>query len=172
MKCIKFLTKFTDILLHCSRRASSRYLFGFIWCFVILFPNSHYMCSSFKLDDYGRIGNVWGALYQQSLTYINIYSWFCNFVFFFFSFRFTISNLCILYSINTMAATIIALAVSTLYIVFTSLIAYWMRRYTNYYIQDPFVRSLFLEGIATGELCGACFELIIGKFTEFIVNNF
>lgn len=74
MKCIKFLTKFIDISLHCSRRASSRYFFGFIWCFVILFPNSHYMCSSFKLDDYGRIGNVWGALYQQSLTYINIYS--------------------------------------------------------------------------------------------------
>ncbi|CAD1479147.1 unnamed protein product [Heterotrigona itama] len=60
-----------------------------------------------------------------------------------------------------MAATIIALAVSTLYIVLTSLIAYWLRRYTNYYIRDPFVRSLFLEGIATAELCGACFELII-----------
>lgn len=60
-----------------------------------------------------------------------------------------------------MAATLIALAVSTLYITLTSLIAYWLRRYTIYYIRDPFVRSLFLEGIATGELCGACFELII-----------
>lgn len=71
-----------------------------------------------------------------------------------------------------MAATIIALAVSTLYIVLTSLIAYWLRRYTNYYIREPFVRSLFLEGIATAELCGACFELIISKFTEFIVTSF
>lgn len=65
-----------------------------------------------------------------------------------------------------MAATIIALAVSTLYIILTTLIAYWMRRYTDYYIRDPFVRSLFLEAIATGELCGACFELIISKFMK------
>lgn len=60
-----------------------------------------------------------------------------------------------------MAATIIALAVSTLYIILTSLIAYWMRRYVTYYVQEPLVKSLFLEGIATAELCGACFELII-----------
>ncbi|XP_031839545.2 aquaporin [Nomia melanderi] len=60
-----------------------------------------------------------------------------------------------------MAATLIALAVSTLYIALTNLIAYWARRYVNYYIRDPFVKSLFLEGIATAELCGACFELII-----------
>lgn len=60
-----------------------------------------------------------------------------------------------------MAATMIALGVSTFYIILTSLIAYWARRYVDYYIRDPFVKSLFLEGIATAELCGACFELII-----------
>lgn len=60
-----------------------------------------------------------------------------------------------------MAGTMIALAVSTLYIVLTSLIAYWARRYVEFYVQRPFLKSLFLEGIATAELCGACFELII-----------
>ncbi|XP_043281314.1 aquaporin-11 [Venturia canescens] len=60
-----------------------------------------------------------------------------------------------------MVGNVFALAVSTLYIVLTSLIAYWSRKYTKYYIRQPFVRALFLEGIATAELCGACFELII-----------
>ncbi|XP_046436575.1 aquaporin-11 [Neodiprion fabricii] len=55
----------------------------------------------------------------------------------------------------------LALAISTLYIVVTSLIAYWARRYVEYYVKEPLVKSLFLEGIATAELCGACFELII-----------
>lgn len=68
-----------------------------------------------------------------------------------------------------MAATLIALAVSTVYIALTSLIAYWARRYVDYYIRDLFVKSLFLEGIATAELCGACFELIISKFV--IINT-
>lgn len=57
----------------------------------------------------------------------------------------------------------LALAVSTLYIVLTCLIGYWLRRYCMYYVHENFVRSLILEGIATAELCGACFELIIGK---------
>ncbi|XP_057321928.1 aquaporin-11 [Microplitis mediator] len=60
-----------------------------------------------------------------------------------------------------MGASFIALAVSTLYIVLTSLLAYWARRYAKFYTQRPFLRALFLEGIATAELCGACFELII-----------
>lgn len=60
-----------------------------------------------------------------------------------------------------MAGTMIALMVSTLYIALTSLIAYWMRRYVGYYVGEPFVKALFLESIATAELCGACFELIV-----------
>ncbi|XP_015114997.1 aquaporin-11 [Diachasma alloeum] len=60
-----------------------------------------------------------------------------------------------------MTASIFALVVSTLYIILTSLIAYWARKYVKYYTQRPFLRDLFLEGIATAELCGACFELII-----------
>lgn len=60
-----------------------------------------------------------------------------------------------------MGVTLLALGISTLYIVVTSLIAYWARRYVEYYVKEPLVKSLFLEGIATAELCGACFELII-----------
>ncbi|EFN85024.1 Aquaporin-12A [Harpegnathos saltator] len=60
-----------------------------------------------------------------------------------------------------MPATIIALAVSTLYIVFTVWLAHWLRLYATYFIEQPLVKSLFLEAIATAELCGACFELII-----------
>lgn len=67
-----------------------------------------------------------------------------------------------------MVENIIPLIVSTCYIVLTSLIAYWMRRYVNYYIKEPLIQSLFLEGIATAELCGACFELIISKKLIFI----
>ncbi|XP_012267381.1 aquaporin-11 [Athalia rosae] len=60
-----------------------------------------------------------------------------------------------------MDPSLLALGISTLYIVITSLIAYWSRRYVDYYLKDPLVKSLFLEGIATAELCGTCFELII-----------
>ncbi|XP_012286585.1 aquaporin-11 [Orussus abietinus] len=60
-----------------------------------------------------------------------------------------------------MGATLLSLGVSTLYIILTSLIAYWARRYVDFYIRRPLVKSLFLEGIATAELCGSCFELII-----------
>ena len=62
-----------------------------------------------------------------------------------------------------MAATLLALGVSTFYIILTSLIAYWLRKYVKYYVQQPLIRSLFLEAIATAELCGGCFELIISK---------
>lgn len=32
----------------------------------------------------------------------------------------------------------------------------------------PLVRSLLLEAIATAELCGCCFELIIGKVASVV----
>nr|CAD7398793.1 unnamed protein product [Timema cristinae] len=54
-----------------------------------------------------------------------------------------------------------ALGVSTLYIVLTSLLAYVARKLVHKFINEPFVRALFLEGIASAELCGTCFELII-----------
>ncbi|CAG2055839.1 unnamed protein product [Timema podura] len=54
-----------------------------------------------------------------------------------------------------------ALGVSTLYIVLTSLLAYVARKLAHKFINEPFVRALFLEGIASAELCGTCFELII-----------
>ncbi|CAG5089763.1 Similar to AQP11: Aquaporin-11 (Milnesium tardigradum) [Cotesia congregata] len=60
-----------------------------------------------------------------------------------------------------MGASLIALFVSTVYIVLTSWLAFWARKYAKFYTQRPFLRALFLEGIATAELCGACFELII-----------
>lgn len=60
-----------------------------------------------------------------------------------------------------MSGTLAALAVSTLYILLTSWLAYWIRKYVTYFIKQPLVRTLFLEAIATAELCGACFELII-----------
>ncbi|XP_077260929.1 aquaporin [Temnothorax americanus] len=56
----------------------------------------------------------------------------------------------------------IDLIVSTVYIGVTIWIAYWLRLYTLFYLDSyPITRTLVLEFIATAELCGACFELII-----------
>lgn len=60
-----------------------------------------------------------------------------------------------------MTATPLALGVSTFFIVLTSLIAHWLRKYVSFYVNKPLLKSLFLEAIATAELCGGCFELII-----------
>jgi len=35
------------------------------------------------------------------------------------------------------------------------------------YVEDNLVRSLVLEAIAAADLCGCCFELIIGKMRSF-----
>nr|CAD7257791.1 unnamed protein product [Timema shepardi] len=40
-------------------------------------------------------------------------------------------------------------------------LAYVARKLVHKFINEPFVRALFLEGIASAELCGTCFELII-----------
>ena len=71
-----------------------------------------------------------------------------------------------------MVGNLFALGVSTLYIVLTSLIAYWSRKYVDYYIRQPFLRALFHEGIATAELCGACFELIISTYIQLHINYY
>ncbi|XP_011253414.1 aquaporin-11 [Camponotus floridanus] len=56
----------------------------------------------------------------------------------------------------------IDLVVSTAYIGVTIWIAYWLRLYALFYLNSyPLTRILVLEFIATAELCGACFELII-----------
>lgn len=56
----------------------------------------------------------------------------------------------------------IDLIVSTVYIGLTIWIAYWLRVYALFYLDSrPLTRTLVLEFIATAELCGACFELII-----------
>jgi len=58
----------------------------------------------------------------------------------------------------------IDLIVSTAYIGVTIWIAYWLRMYALFYLDSyPLTRTLVLEFIATAELCGACFELIISK---------
>lgn len=58
----------------------------------------------------------------------------------------------------------IDLIVSTVYIGLTIWIAYWLRLYTLFYLDArPLTKNLVLEFIATAELCGACFELIISK---------
>ncbi|KAI4483436.1 hypothetical protein M0802_013388 [Mischocyttarus mexicanus] len=60
-----------------------------------------------------------------------------------------------------MIPMIFPLIVSTSYITLTSLIAHWARKYIYYYIKEPFIQSLILEGVAAAELCAICFELII-----------
>lgn len=68
---------------------------------------------------------------------------------------------------NRIMATSIDLVVSTAYIGVTIWIAYWLRLYALFYLNSyPLTRILALEFIATAELCGACFELIISKFVR------
>ncbi|EZA57569.1 Aquaporin-12A [Ooceraea biroi] len=56
----------------------------------------------------------------------------------------------------------IDLIVSTVYIGVTIWMAYWLRLYALFYLHSyPLTKRLVLEFIATAELCGACFELII-----------
>jgi len=62
--------------------------------------------------------------------------------------------------------TFAPLVVSTLFILLTSLLAHCARRSVNKFVKEPFVKLLFEEAIATAELCGCCFELII------IADNF
>lgn len=67
----------------------------------------------------------------------------------------------------------IDLVVSTAYIGVTIWIAYWLRLYALFYLNSyPLTRILVLEFIATAELCGACFELIISKFARLYNNYF
>jgi hypothetical protein len=55
-----------------------------------------------------------------------------------------------------------SLVVSALFVLLTLVLAHGARRLADRFIKDPFVRLLFLEAIAAAELCGCCFELIIG----------
>jgi hypothetical protein len=56
-----------------------------------------------------------------------------------------------------------SLVVSALFILLTLVLAHGARRLVDRAIKDPFVRLLLLESIAAAELCGCCFELIIGE---------
>ena len=55
-----------------------------------------------------------------------------------------------------------SLVVSALFVLLTLVLAHGARRLADRYIKDPFVRLLLQEAIAAAELCGCCFELIIG----------
>lgn len=55
------------------------------------------------------------------------------------------------------------LSVSALCILMTCTLAHFARKLVDKFIREPFVKVLFQEGIAAAELCGSCFELIIGK---------
>lgn len=56
-----------------------------------------------------------------------------------------------------------ALCVSALCIAMTCGLANVARRLVQAFVRQPFVKLLFEEGIAAAELCGSCFELIIGR---------
>ncbi|XP_063227405.1 aquaporin-11-like [Bacillus rossius redtenbacheri] len=55
----------------------------------------------------------------------------------------------------------LSLAVSLGFILLTCVLAQAGRHLAYKLVRQPFVRTLFLEGIAAAELCGVCFELII-----------
>ncbi|KOB79337.1 Aquaporin-12, partial [Operophtera brumata] len=59
--------------------------------------------------------------------------------------------------------TFAPLVVSTLFILLTSLLAHCARRCVQKVVKETFIRLLLEEAIAAAELCGCCFELIIGK---------
>jgi hypothetical protein len=56
-----------------------------------------------------------------------------------------------------------SLVVSALFILLTLVLAHGARRLVDSLIKDPFIRLLLQEAIAAAELCGCCFELIIGE---------
>lgn len=64
-------------------------------------------------------------------------------------------------------AAFFGLLVSTGYICLACLIAWWARKLVEKLCPKPTTsKALLLEGIATWELCAACFELIIGELNE------
>lgn len=58
---------------------------------------------------------------------------------------------------------ILALGISTIYIILSCLLANTARKLTQKFVNNNFVRELFHEAIAAAELCACCFELIIGR---------
>ena len=56
-----------------------------------------------------------------------------------------------------------SLVVSALFILLTLVLAHGARRLVDRIIKDDYVRLLLHEAIAAAELCGCCFELVIGK---------
>jgi hypothetical protein len=60
-------------------------------------------------------------------------------------------------------ALLASLAVSALFILLTCTLAAVARFLVARFVNNAFLRNLFEEGIAAAELCGCCFELIIGK---------
>jgi hypothetical protein len=66
-----------------------------------------------------------------------------------------------------------SLVVSALFILLTLVLAHGARHLVERLIKDPFIRLLLQEAIAAAELCGCCFELIIGKyFPNFLLNRY
>lgn len=56
------------------------------------------------------------------------------------------------------------LAVSAACILMTCTLAYFARIIIKKTVTNDFVKILFEEAIAAAELCGCCFELIIGNY--------
>lgn len=54
------------------------------------------------------------------------------------------------------------LVISCLFIAVSSIVAELLRSLINAKIKTPLSKLLFLEFIASAELCAVCFELIIG----------
>jgi hypothetical protein len=65
-----------------------------------------------------------------------------------------------------------SLVVSALFILLTLVLAHGARRLVDRFVSDPFIRLLLQEAIAAAELCGCCFELIIGTYITAVLYQY
>lgn len=69
----------------------------------------------------------------------------------------------ICFSPSEIATPIGQLFVSTLIILFVCTLCHQARKAIDKHVSDPLIKILLKEALAAADLCGCCFELIIGK---------
>lgn len=69
------------------------------------------------------------------------------------------------FSPSELAVPIEQLSFSTGVILFICALSHFLRQAVDQYVSDSLIRILLQEAIAAADLCGCCFELIVGEFS-------
>lgn len=78
----------------------------------------------------------------------------------------------ICFSPSEIATPIGQLFFSTLVILFVCTICHQARKTVDQWVADPLIKILAQEAVAAADLCGCCFELIVGKTIFFLYPSF